>query len=111
MATKKATTAKAKADTGKTDYTKAKLATHSKIKKGATFTYTGRVKALDGKRVTVVDFESRGGVHVKAGEKAFTVSPFALLGNGVERPSAKKPKAKAPAKPSNGNGKANGHTK
>ncbi|MBI3455210.1 MAG: hypothetical protein HY002_05425 [Candidatus Rokubacteria bacterium] len=68
------------------------------------------MKALDGRHVTVVDLESRGGVHVKSGDKEFTVSPFALLGNGVERPGAKKAKAKAAAKATAGNGKANGHT-
>ncbi len=105
MATKKATTAKA--DKGKgTDYTKAKLAVHGKLKAGTTYTYRGRVKALDGKRVKLDGFEGRGGVHVKLGDKAFTVSPFALLGNGVERPGGKKAKPKAVAKPTNGNGKA-----
>lgn len=106
MVTKKATTATAKATKGQTAYSTRKLAVHAKLKKGQAVTYHGRVKALDGKRVTVAGFESRGGVHVKAGDKAFTVSPFALLGNGVEGPGAKKAKAKAAAKPTNGNGKA-----
>ncbi len=99
MATKKAATAKPN------DYTRSKLALHSKLKAGTTYTYRGRVKALDGKRVKLDGFEGRGGVHVKAGDKEFTVSPFALLGNGVERPGAKKAKAKAATKPTNGNGK------
>jgi hypothetical protein len=60
-------------------YTAAKLALQKRLKIGATVTYSGRVKKLDGQKVKIVGYEGRGGVFVEHKGQKFVVSPAALL--------------------------------
>jgi len=64
----------------KTAYAKKKLKVQPRVKIGKTYPYTGRSRAIDGKKVTAVAYEKHsGGIWVEHNGQRRVVSPFPVL--------------------------------